>query len=330
MPEKVERRLAAILSADVAGYTQLMRADEEGTFARLRAHRTELVEPKIAEHNGRIVKLMGDGLLVEFASVVDAVRCATEVQRAMAARNTGVPEREQIVLRVGINLGDVIVEGDDIHGDGVNVAARMQEIAPPGGISVSGVVYDSVIDKLAPGFEDLGPQRVKNIAEPVRAYRVVLDPEATGTREARQIVRQVTIAAGVREGQRVLSILSGIQRQGTWRVPKKLRVVAVMGGIDLDFRESEFGPGVTEVNATMVMGAIAIIVPPHLAVECDGVGILGVFEGLDRGTGERDAAAPLLPITGVAVMGALEISTRQPGEPMKVDASASVGQVGHR
>ncbi len=274
-------------SYTVTGLTNV-RADEEGTFARLRAHRTELVEPKIAEHNGRIVKLMGDGLLVEFASVVDAVRCATEVQRAMAARNTGVPEREQIVLRVGINLGDVIVEGDDIHGDGVNVAARMQEIAPPGGISVSGVVYDSVRDKLAPGFEDLGPQRVKNIAEPVRAYRVVLDPEATGTREAPQILRQVTIAAGVREGQRVLSILSGIQRQGTWRVPKKLRVVAVMGGIDLDFREAEFGPGVTEVNATMVMGAIAIIVPPHLAVECDGVGNRGRGHGRP---GNLDAAA---------------------------------------
>jgi hypothetical protein len=303
-----------------------MRADEEGTFARLRAHRTELVEPKIAEHKGRIVKLMGDGLLVEFASVVDAVRCATEVQRAMAARDAGVPEDEQIVLRVGINLGDVIVEGDDIHGDGVNVATRMQEIAPPGGISVSGVVYDSVRDKLAPGFKDLGPQRVKNIAEPVRAYRVVLGPEATGTREA----PQVAIATRVHEAERVLTILSGIQRQGTWRVPKKLHVVAVMGGIDLDFREAAFGAGVTEVKVTSVMGGIAIIVPPHLQVACEGVGILGLFEGMDRGAGERDPDTPLLRITGVAVMGALEISTRQPGEKMKVDASAHVGQIDRR
>ena len=326
MAEKVERRLAAIVSADVVGYTRLIRADEEGTLARFRAHRTELVEPKIAEYEGRIVKLMGDGLLVEFASVVDAVRCATEVQRGMAARNAGVPEDEQIVLRVGINLGDVIIEGDDIHGDGVNIATRMQEIAPPGGISVSGVVYDSVRDKLAPGFEDLGPQQVKNIAEPVRAYRVVLDPEATGTREA----PQVAVAARVDEVKRVLTICSGIQRQGTWRVPKKLRVVTVMGGTDLDFREAEFGPGATEVEVTVVMGGIAIIVPPHLQVECDGVAILGLFEGMVRGTGGPDPGAPLLRITGVAVMGALEISTRPPGEMMKVDAKANIGQIGRR
>ncbi len=326
MAEKVERRLAAILSMDVVGYTRLMRADEEGTLARFRAHRAELVEPKIAEYKGRIVKLMGDGLLVEFASVVDAVRGATEIQRGMATRNSGVPEDEQIVLRIGINLGDVIVEGDDIHGDGVNVATRMQEIAPPGGISVSGVVYDSVRDKLAPGFEDLGPQQVKNIAEPVRAYRVVLDPEATGTRKA----PQVAIANRVREAERVLTIMSGNQRKGTWRVPKKLRVVNVMGGIDLDFREAEFGPGVTEVKVTTVMGGTAIIVPPHLQVECHGVGFMGAFEGMDRSAGERDAYAPLLRITGVAVMGALEISTRLPVEKMKADASASIGQIGHR
>ena len=333
MTEKVERRLAAILSADVVGYTRLMRADEEGTLARFRAHRSELVEPNIAEHKGRIVKLMGDGWLVEFTSVVDAVRCATGIQRGMAARNVGVPEDEQIVLRVGINLGDVIVEGDDIFGDGVNVATRMQEIASPGGISVSGVVYDSVRDKLAPGFEDLGPQHVKNIAEPIRAYRVVLDPEATGRRPeatgGRKIPR-VAIASRVPEFKRELVILSGVQRQGTWRVPKKLRVVTVMGGIDLDFREAEFAPGVTEVKVTSVMGAVAIIVPPHLQVACGGVGVLGVFEGMDQGAGERDSQAPLLRITGVAVMGALEIATRLPGEKMKVDESASVGQIGHR
>jgi class 3 adenylate cyclase len=134
-----------------------MHADEEGTLERFRLHHSELIEPKINEHKGRIVKLLGDGLLVEFASVLDAVRCATEIQRGMAARNADVPEDERIILRIGINLGDVIVEGDDIHGDGVNVATRMQEIAQPGGISVSGVVYDSVRDKLAPAFENLGP-----------------------------------------------------------------------------------------------------------------------------------------------------------------------------
>ncbi len=299
MTEQVERRLAAILSADVVGYTRLMHADEEGTLARLRTHHSELIEPKFAEHRGRIVKLMGDGLLVEFASVVDAVRCATEIQRGAAARNAGVPEDEQIVLRVGINLGDVIVEGDDIYGDGVNVAARMQEIAAPGGVLVSGIVYDSVRDKLAPAFEDIGPQRVKNIAEPVRAYRVVLDPEASGTREA----LQSAIAARVHKAGRVLTILSSSQRRGAWRVPEKLSVVAVMGSIDLDFREAEFGPGVTEVKATNVMGSIGIIVPTNLAVECDGVGILGQFDGMAGRAGERDPGAPLLRISGVAVMG---------------------------
>lgn len=324
MAEKIERRLAAIFSADVVGYTRLMHADEEGTLARFRAHRVELVEPKIAEHSGRLVKLMGDGLLVEFASVVDAVRCAAEIQRGMAARNDGVGLDEQIVLRVGINIGDVIVEGDDIHGDGVNIATRMQEIAPPGGISVSGVVYDSVRDKLAPGFVDLGPQLVKNIAEPVRAYRVVLDPEASGARE----IPPIATAARAPEAEHIRAILSGSQRRGTWRVPKKLHVVAVMGGVDLDFRAAVFGPGVSEVKVTAVMGGIAVIVPPHLQVECEGTSILGAFEGLVAGS--RDSGAPLLRITGSAVMGALEISTRPLGETMKADASASVGQIGKR
>ncbi|PPR20072.1 MAG: hypothetical protein CFH39_02429 [Alphaproteobacteria bacterium MarineAlpha10_Bin2] len=330
MAEKVERRLAAIVSADVAGYTRLMRADEEGTLNRFRAHRSELIEPKIAEYRGRIVKLMGDGLLVEFASVVDAVRCAAEIQRAMAERNAGVPADTQIVLRIGINLGDVIVEGEDIHGDGVNVAARMQEIAKPGEISVSGVVYDSVRDKLAPDFEDLGPQQVKNISEPVRAYRVVLDPEAAGRRKAPRETLRVATAVSAGGSARELAILSGLQRKGSWRVPKNLRVLAVMGGIDLDFREAVFGPGVSEVNITSVMGGVAVIVPPHLQVECSGVGILGNFEGMNQGNAERDPSAPLLRITGTAVMGALEISTRPLGETMKSDRGAHIGQIGQR
>ena len=141
---------------------------------------------------------------------------------------------------------------------------------------------------------------------------------------------QVAIAAHPRRGNRLRSILSGIQRKGTWRVPKQLRVLAVMGGVDLDFREAEFGPGVTEVTVKSVMGAIAIIVPPHLHVECEGRAILGTFEGMDSGTGERDPDAPLLRITGVSIMGAVEIATRQVGETMKADASASVGQIGRR
>jgi adenylate cyclase len=166
------RRLAAILAADVAGYSRLMGADEEGTLERLKALRRELLDPKIAEHRGRIVKTTGDGLLVEFASVVDAVRCAVEVQQAMPERNTGVAEDNRIELRIGVNLGDVIVEGDDLYGDGVNIAARIETLADAGGVFVSNTVHDHVRDRLPFVFEDLGEQPVKNIARPVRVYRV--------------------------------------------------------------------------------------------------------------------------------------------------------------
>jgi adenylate cyclase len=166
------RRLAAILAADIAGYSRLMGADEEGTLERLMALRRELLDPKIAEHRGRIVKTTGDGLLVEFASVVDAVRCAVEVQQAMAERSSGVEADNRIELRIGINLGDVIVEGDDLYGDGVNIAARIEALADPGGMFVSNTVYDHVRDRLPFVFEDLGEQQVKNIARPVRVYRV--------------------------------------------------------------------------------------------------------------------------------------------------------------
>jgi adenylate cyclase len=173
------RRLAAILAADVAGYSRLMGADEEGTLERLKALRRELVDPKIAEHRGRIVKTTGDGLLVEFASVVDAVRCAVEVQQAMPERNTGVAADSRVELRIGINLGDVIVEGADLYGDGVNIAARIEALADAGGVFVSNTVHDHVRDRLPFVFEDLGEQQVKNIARPVRIYRV-RDPIAAG------------------------------------------------------------------------------------------------------------------------------------------------------
>jgi TolB-like protein/class 3 adenylate cyclase len=166
------RRLAAILAADVAGYSRLMGADEEGTLERLKALRRELVDPKIAEHHGRIVKTTGDGMLVEFSSVVDAVRCAVDVQQAMPGRDTSVAADNRIELRIGINLGDVIVEGDDLYGDGVNIAARIEALADVGGVFVSNTVHDQVRDRLPFVFEDLGEQQVKNIARPVRVYRV--------------------------------------------------------------------------------------------------------------------------------------------------------------
>jgi adenylate cyclase len=172
--ERVERRLAAILAADVAGYSRLMGEDEEGTHSALTSLRRELSDPKIGEHRGRIVKTNGDGLLVEFPSVVDAVRCAVELQREMALRNDGVADERRIEFRIGINLGDIIIDEHDIYGDGVNVAARLEALAEPGGICVSRVVRDQVRDKLDFGFEDLGEQQVKNIARPVRVYRIPL------------------------------------------------------------------------------------------------------------------------------------------------------------
>ena len=168
----VERRLAAILSADVVGYSRMMGVDEAGTLAALKAHRVEFVDPTIAEYQGRIVKLMGDGALVEFPSVVDAVECAVALQRGMAARGAEQPEDRRIDFRIGVNLGDVIVDGDDIYGDGVNVAARLQEIAEPGGVCISGSVFEQVKGKTNVAFDDMGAQSVKNIAEPVRVYRV--------------------------------------------------------------------------------------------------------------------------------------------------------------
>ena len=174
----VVRRLAAVLAADVAGYSRLMGRNEEGTLERLMAHRHAVVDPKIAEHHGRIVKTTGDGILAEFVSVVDAVRCAVEMQRGMAERNSGVPIGERLDFRVGINLTDVIVAGDDIYGDGVNVAARVEALADAGGVFVSNTVYDHVRDRLPFVFEDLGEQQVKNIARPVRIYRIPITENA--------------------------------------------------------------------------------------------------------------------------------------------------------
>jgi len=176
--ERVERRLAAILAGDVAGYSRLMGIDEEGTLAVLKRHRRELVDPKIKEHRGRTVKLTGDGILVEFASVVDAVRCAVDIQRGMAERNVEVPAERRIEYRIGLNLGDIIIDDKDIYGEGVNIAARLEALAEPGGICVSRVVRDQVRDKLDFSFADMGEQQVKNIARPVRTHRIVLGAEA--------------------------------------------------------------------------------------------------------------------------------------------------------
>ncbi|MDX8517514.1 adenylate/guanylate cyclase domain-containing protein [Mesorhizobium dulcispinae] len=183
----MERKLAAILAADVVAYSALMEADEAGTFERLRASRKELFEPEIDKRHGRIFKLMGDGLLAEFGSAVDAVECAVTLQRGMVERNASVPESKRIEVRIGINLGEVIIEGDDRHGEGVNVAARLQQVADPGGICVSGKVSKEVEKKLAFGLEPMGKQRMKNIAEPIACYRVRLQTSSASAKPDRPL-----------------------------------------------------------------------------------------------------------------------------------------------
>src|SRR5499433_2503707 len=173
----MERKLAAILSADVKGYSRLMGEDEEATIRTLTAYR-ELIASLIQHYRGRVVDSPGDNLLAEFASVVDAVRCAVEIQDALKTKNAELPEHRQMRFRIGINLGDVIIEGERLYGDGVNIAARLESLAVPGGICVSGKVFEEVKSKLTLSYEDLGPQQVKNIAEPVRTYRILLEPAA--------------------------------------------------------------------------------------------------------------------------------------------------------
>jgi TolB-like protein/class 3 adenylate cyclase len=189
---RVERRLAAVLAADVAGYSRLMGADEEGTLAALKTCRRELIDPKIAEHRGRIVKTTGDGALVEFASAVDAVRCAMEIQRAMAERNAAIPEDRRIQFRIGINVGDIIIDEGDIYGDGVNIAARVEPLAGPGAICLSDSAYQQMKGKLTLDVNDMGERQLKNIAQPVRVYGVRLD--STSARPALALPDKPSIA----------------------------------------------------------------------------------------------------------------------------------------
>ncbi len=198
----MERRLAAIMATDVVGYSRLMERDEAATLAALKAHRKELIEPKVAEHHGRIVKLMGDGALIEFASVVDAVTCAAEIQRGMAARNQDEPEERRIDFRIGVHLGDVIVEDADIYGEGINIAARLEGLAEPGGICISGQAFDQVETKVELGYRDLGARQVKNIVKPVRVYGIELEgtrPQDTtsAAHAAEQQIRFCTASDGV-------------------------------------------------------------------------------------------------------------------------------------
>ena len=183
------RRLAAIVAADIAGYSRLMGMDEEGTHARIKRHRRELIEPTIAEHHGRLVKYTGDGFLAMFDSPVEAVRCAVVIQQSMVGRNASMPRDQRILYRIGVNLGDVIVEPDDVYGDGVNIAARLEGIANPGDVFISGGVYEQIKNKLVCAYQALGDRQVKNITDPISVYRVLPDPSALmDARKRRRVV----------------------------------------------------------------------------------------------------------------------------------------------
>jgi adenylate cyclase len=204
--KRVERRLAAIMAADLVGYSRLMGGDEIGTLRTLQAHRRELIDPKIAAHRGRIVKTTGDGLLVEFASAVEAVACAISVQRGIAVRNEGVAEDKRVIFRIGVNVGDIISEAGDIFGDGVNVAARLESLCEPGGLCISRAVRDQVRDKLPVTFDDLGEQQVKNIARPVRAFGLT----AVAIAAAPELPPQAFTAPGGRSRPWVIAVLAAV------------------------------------------------------------------------------------------------------------------------
>jgi len=277
MGDKVERKLTAILAADVGGYSRLMAADEEGTLAGLKSHRRELVDPKIKEHRGRIIKTTGDGMLVEFASVVDAVRCAIDVQRGMAVRNQEVVPDRRIEFRVGINIGDVIVDGDDIYGDGVNIAARLENIAELGGVCVSATVRDHVLDKLGFAFDDLGDQNVKNIPRPVRVYRVQFGDDQTNH-----------VVSSQPASQRIVSV-----------APRLSIVVLPLTNIGGDPEQEYFVDGVTEslttdlsrISGSFVIGRNTAFTYKGKAVDLKQVGnelgVRYVLEGSVQRGGNR-------------------------------------------
>ncbi len=301
----MQRRLSAIMSADVVGYSRLMAADEEGTLARLKAHRKELFEPAIAKHQGRIVKLMGDGVLVEFASVVEAVRAGVAIQRDTSERNADVPADQLIVFRIGINQGDIIIDGDDIYGDGVNVAARLQERAAPGGICISDRVYGDVRGKIDVGFDDLGDQELKNIPEPVRVYRVLTGPDAGSG-----ALRKASARRFLRRGALVVALVTVVAGTALWQQPwvpePTFRVsakssIAVLPFVNLnnDPADEYFSDGITNDIITdlsrfhdlFVIASNSVFTYKGKAVKVEEVsrelGVRYVLEGSVQKLGER-------------------------------------------
>jgi adenylate cyclase len=298
------RKLAAILAADVVGYSRLMGVDEEGTLARLRAHRRALVDPKIKEHHGRIVKTTGDGMLVEFASVVDAVRCAVEVQRGMAERNAGVPQDKRIEFRIGINLGDIIVQDKDIFGDGVNVAARLEALAEPGGICVSRAACDQVRDKLGFSFEDIGEQAVKNIARPIHAYRVRFEGVELAAAPRTAEPRRLRLATWAAACAVLLVSVAGAAWYVTKptigpRAPYLSIVVLPFANVSNDSDQEHFADGITDdlttalsrIPGSFVIARTTAFTYKGKAVDVKQIGrelgVRHVLEGSVRRTGEQ-------------------------------------------
>jgi adenylate cyclase len=274
---RVERRLAAVLAADVAGYSRLMGADEEGTLAALRTLRRQLLDPKIAEFRGRIVKTAGDGFLIEFASVVDATHCAIDVQRGITERNVSVPPDKRLELRIGINIGDVIVEDNDIFGDGVNVAARLEGIADPGGIVISASAHDAVINRIGAEFCDLGALSLKNIERPVRAFRAVLETGDRANADASQSVRPHIAAPteGLSIAVRRFIVLSedrGLEFLANGLAEDVIALLARVPGFFLISRASSFAFQNPETPSSVIAGQL---------------GVRYVLEGSVRDAGEK-------------------------------------------
>jgi TolB-like protein/class 3 adenylate cyclase len=312
----VERRLAAILAADVVGYSSLMEADEAGTFERLKAHRSEIFEPDIKLHRGRIFNLMGDGLLAEFGSVVDAVECAVAVQKAMAKRNDGLAPEKRIDIRIGVNLGDVIVEGEDRHGEGVNIAARHEQLAPPGGICVSQTVIDHLINKLPIGFDAMGEHQVKNIAKPVAVYRARLDG-APVKRAAQAAAKPRWVWAAVVAAVLLLAV-------GAWyalRTPAPGPVVA-------DAKPSLVVLPFDNLSDDKEQGYLADGITEDLTTELARVPGLFVISRNAAFTYKGKAIKPAEIAKELGVRYILEGSTRRAGEEMRINAQLIDAQTG--
>jgi adenylate cyclase len=313
----MERRLAAVLIADVVGYSRLSQIDEEGTRARFQTDLKEVFEPKIAEHHGRLVKTMGDGILVEFHSVVDALRCAVEIQQEKEKRNAIAPSEQRLDFRIGVNLGDIIIEGEDIHGDGVNIAHRIQALAEPGGVAISATAYDHVKAKVPVGYASLGEQKVKSIAEPIRVYRVVLDPAAAGkTIRARRKLRSWRVPAAAA----VVALL--LAAAGAWWQPWRMAgdPPEVQNVVAADTRPSLVVLPFDNLSDDKQQGYLADGITEDLTTELARLPGLFVISRNAAFTYKGKATQPAQIATELGVRFILEGSVRRAGDQMRINA----------